>query len=58
LRLRPQDAAALFDLGFVRERQGKQRAANEAFARAVTFKPSIDRAWYGMGRAHAALSEP
>jgi len=58
LRLRPQDAAALFDLGFVRDRQGKQRAANEASASAVTLKPSTDRAWQGMGRANTALGEP
>lgn len=46
-----------FNLGFVRQQQGKHREALAAFAAALAGKPRLDRAWYGKGLAHMALGE-
>ena len=37
------------------DRQNQKERAIAAFERAVALKPTLDRAWYGMGLAHAVL---
>ena len=54
-RTDPDNAATHFDLGFVLDRQNEKERAIAAFERAVALKPTLDRAWYGMGLAHAVL---
>jgi Flp pilus assembly protein TadD len=39
----------------VLDRQGEKERAIQAFERAVALAPKLDRAWYGMGLAHAVL---
>ena len=53
--LLPAQAEMHFNLGFVRDRQGKYESAITAFAESVRLKKTVDRSWYGMGIAHAAL---
>jgi tetratricopeptide (TPR) repeat protein len=48
-------AATFFDLGFVFDRQNQKEKAIAAFEKAVALNPRLDRAWYGMGLAHAVL---
>ena len=57
LELTPDDGVNWFNLGFVRERDGKPLQAITAFSEAVRLVPSQDRAWYGMGLAHARLGQ-
>lgn len=57
VRLEPEHAETWFNLGFVRERDGRRQEAIDAFRETVRLKPTIDRAWYGMGMAYAALGE-
>ena len=57
VRLAPKDADAHFNRGFVLEQAGRSREAIAAFAEAVRLLPTLDRAWYGMGLAHARLGE-
>lgn len=47
--LRPDDASAWFNLGFVLESEGRLDAALAAFQRATALDPKLDRAWYGLG---------
>lgn len=54
LRLKP-NADIWFNLGFIRDKNGRKEQAIEAFREAVRLKPTLDRAWYGMGLAHGAL---
>ena len=49
VRLRPLDAAAWFNHGFLLERAQQLDAAREAFERATVLAPHGDRAWYGLG---------
>ncbi|MFA6313747.1 MAG: tetratricopeptide repeat protein, partial [Sterolibacterium sp.] len=56
-RLAPDDADNFFNLGFVREQMTAPRLAIESFQEAARLKPILDRAWYGMGLAHAKLGE-
>lgn len=55
--LAPDDSAAWFNLGFIREHGGHPHAALDAFARSTELNPAQDRAWYGMGLAHARLGQ-
>jgi tetratricopeptide (TPR) repeat protein len=55
LAIRPDDADAMFNLGFVRHRQEKTEQAIATFRETVRLKPAQDRAWYGMGVALRAL---
>ena len=56
LRIDPDDAISWFNLGFVQQQQQQQHEkAISAFQNAVRLKPLIDRAWFGMGIAFAAL---
>ena len=57
VRIAPQDSDSHFNLGFVREQMKAPRQAIESFKEAVRLNPSLDRAWYAMGLAHAALGE-
>lgn len=50
---RAPDAASWYDLGSLRERQGRYEEAIEAFRAAVILDPDFDRAWYGMGLNYA-----
>jgi len=47
----------LFNLGYVREQMKAPRSALESFQKAAHLKPTLDRAWYGMGLARATLGE-
>ncbi|MFO1268801.1 MAG: tetratricopeptide repeat protein [Rubrivivax sp.] len=42
------DAPAWFNHGFMLEEAGRYEQALEAFGRATTLDPKLDRAWYGM----------
>ncbi|MCZ7655046.1 MAG: tetratricopeptide repeat protein [Rhodocyclaceae bacterium] len=53
----PEDADMHFNRGFVLEQDSRSREAVSAFSEAVRLKPSLDRAWYGLGLAHARLGE-
>jgi tetratricopeptide (TPR) repeat protein len=55
LRIRPDAADMLFNLGYIYEQQGKREDAISCFSEAIRIKPKLDRAWYGMGMARAAL---
>lgn len=55
LRIQPDHADMLFNLGYVQDQQGRRAEAISCFSEAVRIKPTLDRAWYGMGMAHAAL---
>lgn len=55
VRLSPTQAEMHFNLGYVRDRQGKHESAIASFSEAVRLKKTVDRAWYGMGMAYAAL---
>ena len=57
LRLSPNDADTHFNRGFILEQAGRSREAVAAFAEAVRLRDVLDRAWYGMGLAHARLGE-
>lgn len=56
LRLKP-NADVYFNLGFIRDKAGRKEKAVEAFREAVRLKPTLDRAWYGMGLALGALGQ-
>lgn len=56
LRLKP-NADVYFNLGFIRDKAGRKERAVEAFREAVRLKPTLDRAWYGMGLALGALGQ-
>lgn len=45
----PGDAATWFNLGYVLETDQHWDAALDAFTRATTIDPKLDRAWYGLG---------
>jgi tetratricopeptide (TPR) repeat protein len=51
--LAPDDAAAWFNLGYVRDQAGRDAPAVDALARATELDPNNDRAWYGLGMLHA-----
>jgi tetratricopeptide (TPR) repeat protein len=57
LALSPGDGPNWFNLGFVREAEGKPKQAIAAFNEAVRLVPVQDRAWYGMGLAYARLGQ-
>lgn len=57
LQLCPDDAYEHFNHGYVCDKLGKRTEAIAAFSEAVKRKPALDRAWYGMGMAHAALGQ-
>jgi tetratricopeptide (TPR) repeat protein len=54
-RIEPNNAGVLFNLGYVRDKLGQTERALEAFEKAVSVNPGLDRAWYGMGLCQAAL---
>lgn len=54
LRLKP-GADIHFNLGFIRDKAGRHELAVEAFREAIRLKPTLDRAWYGLGLALGAL---
>jgi tetratricopeptide (TPR) repeat protein len=54
LRLRP-DANTWFNLGFLRQKDGRREGAAKAFQEAVRLNPRHDRAWYGLGLTQAQL---
>ena len=54
LRLAP-DANTWYNLGFMRDHEGRREQAVEAFQEAVRLDPRHDLAWYGLGLAHAHL---
>lgn len=56
LQLKP-NAEVYFNLGFIRDKAGRKEKAVEAFREAVRLKPTLDRAWYGMGLALGALGQ-
>jgi predicted Zn-dependent protease len=47
LQHHPDDAAAWFNLGFLREADGHLESALQAFQRATALSPRLDRGWYG-----------
>lgn len=49
------DALTWYNLGYVRDQQGRREEAMAAFREAVRLDPRLDRAWYGLGMALAAL---
>ena len=49
LQHHPDDAAAWFNLGFLREGQGQLEPALQAFQCATSLSPGLDQAWYGQG---------
>ena len=54
-RLRPNDVQAARHLAFLAAKKRQFDVAEKWFAEAVRLKPSLDRAWYGLGLAHAQL---
>ncbi len=54
LALEP-DAVTWFNLGWLRDQQGRREDAIAAFREAVALDARLDRAWYGLGLALAAL---
>ena len=48
-RIKPDQAAAWFNLGFMLEKAGDLEDALAAFREATRLSPSLDRAWYGLG---------
>ena len=54
--LRPADAAAWFNLGYLHDRLDQWNAAEAAFRRATELSPTLDRAWYGLGLSLIAQS--
>ena len=48
LQSHPGQAAAWFNLGYLREGAGDAAGAETAFRRAVEIAPAMDRAWYGL----------
>lgn len=56
LRLAP-DADTWYNLGFIRDQEGRREQAIEAFREAVRLDRRHDRAWYGLGLAHAHLGQ-
>ncbi|MDP2256386.1 MAG: tetratricopeptide repeat protein [Polaromonas sp.] len=44
----PQEAAALFNLGYVLQQAGRHEEAGPAFRSALALDSSLDRAWYGL----------
>ena len=57
LRAEPGNAAAHFNLGYTYDKRGLYAKAIAAFGEATRLNPKIDRAWYGMGLAHAQLGQ-
>jgi Flp pilus assembly protein TadD len=53
VELAPDDAAAWFNLGYVRDQAGQDVPAVLALSRATELDPNNDRAWYGLGMLHA-----
>lgn len=53
LRMTPDNADMLFNLGFACDKQGELDEAIRSFEAAVKLKPQFDRAWYGLGISHA-----
>lgn len=53
VEIEPADAHGWFNLGFVRDKAGKDDAAVGALQRATELDPNNDRAWYGLGMLHA-----
>lgn len=56
-RLRPGNAHVHFDLGFVRQKLGRNGPAIDAFETAVKLNPMLDRAWYGLGLCYASQGQ-
>ena len=52
LRMKPDEAVAHFNVGWVCDQQGLHDDALAHFKRALEINPNIDRAWYGMGVIH------
>ena len=44
----PQQAAALFNLGYVLQQAARHDEAGLAFRSALALEPALDRAWYGL----------
>ncbi|MCB1996012.1 MAG: tetratricopeptide repeat protein [Burkholderiaceae bacterium] len=53
LEASPDDAAAWFNLGWVREQRGNDDGAAAAFERATHADARLDRAWFGLGQVLA-----
>lgn len=49
VRLKPDDADSLFNLGFALQRVGRHEEALVQFGRALALNRYLDRAWYGAG---------
>lgn len=47
----PQEAAALFNLGYVLQQAARHDEAGLAFRSALALDPALDRAWYGLALA-------
>src|SRR2546429_7872875 len=58
LRADPGNAVAHFNLGFTLDKRGQYERAVHEFREATRLNPKIDRAWYGLGLAHARLRPP
>lgn len=52
LRMKPDEAVAHFNVGWVCDQQGLHDEALAHFRRALDINPDIDRAWYGTGIIH------
>lgn len=55
LSVRPDDASAWFNRGFLLQNNGEHQVALEAFERALAIDPKVDRAWYGKALSLIAL---
>src|SRR5438552_11805271 len=55
LRADPGNAVAHFNLGYTFDKRAQYDKAVHEFREATRLNSKIDRAWYGLGLAHAAL---
>lgn len=52
---KPAQPFVWYNLGFIRDKQGRFEEAVTALCEATRLAPRLDQAWYALGHAHAAL---